>query len=237
MILRRITKHIKDQNWFAVGVDIFVVILGVYLGIYIGGIADENLENKRAQQTAAFLQVDLIADLDSLEKVLSAQQNVFTAFTRAAELLAEEERDEAALQQAMSTILTMETPTYFPDSSNYKALLSQGGLNLLQSSSLRRSISRLYEHTYPRHHNYAQLYDQQTDYVFREQISRYWDRIKHQLLTDNPDDIALFRNQLSGQARYTEGYITFLKQDVQGPANNLRALMGQSSYETSRKIE
>ncbi|MBU1210881.1 MAG: hypothetical protein KJ587_06375 [Alphaproteobacteria bacterium] len=29
MILRRLTKHVKDQNWFAVGLDFLIVVVGV----------------------------------------------------------------------------------------------------------------------------------------------------------------------------------------------------------------
>jgi hypothetical protein len=30
MILRRISAHVKDQNWFAVGVDFVIVVIGVF---------------------------------------------------------------------------------------------------------------------------------------------------------------------------------------------------------------
>ena len=29
MILRSITKHVRDQNWFAVGIDFLIVVVGV----------------------------------------------------------------------------------------------------------------------------------------------------------------------------------------------------------------
>jgi len=33
MILRPLTKHVKDQNWFAVGLDFFIVVFGVFIGL------------------------------------------------------------------------------------------------------------------------------------------------------------------------------------------------------------
>jgi len=33
MLLRSISKHVKDQNWFAVGVDFFIVVVGLFIGI------------------------------------------------------------------------------------------------------------------------------------------------------------------------------------------------------------
>jgi hypothetical protein len=35
MLLRSITKHVKDQNWFAVAIDFFIVVIGVYIGLQV----------------------------------------------------------------------------------------------------------------------------------------------------------------------------------------------------------
>jgi len=33
MILRRITRHVKRQDWFAVWLDLIVVVAGIYIGL------------------------------------------------------------------------------------------------------------------------------------------------------------------------------------------------------------
>jgi hypothetical protein len=35
MVLRRITEHVKTQNWFAVGLDFVIVVVGVFIGIQV----------------------------------------------------------------------------------------------------------------------------------------------------------------------------------------------------------
>ena len=35
MILRRFMQHVKEQNWFAVGLDVIVVIVGIFLGMQV----------------------------------------------------------------------------------------------------------------------------------------------------------------------------------------------------------
>lgn len=35
MLLRRFTQHFKEQNWFAVGLDVLVVIVGIFLGMQV----------------------------------------------------------------------------------------------------------------------------------------------------------------------------------------------------------
>ena len=47
MILRSITKHLKDQNWFAVGLDFFIVVVGVFLGIQVANWNEEQAFNDR----------------------------------------------------------------------------------------------------------------------------------------------------------------------------------------------
>lgn len=35
MLLRSMTKHVRDQNWFAVGLDFFIVVFGVFMGFQV----------------------------------------------------------------------------------------------------------------------------------------------------------------------------------------------------------
>ena len=35
MILRRITQHVRDQNWTAIAIDFVIVVVGVFLGIQV----------------------------------------------------------------------------------------------------------------------------------------------------------------------------------------------------------
>lgn len=35
MLLRRITEHVKAQNWFAVGIDFLIVVVGVFIGLQV----------------------------------------------------------------------------------------------------------------------------------------------------------------------------------------------------------
>lgn len=50
MLLRRFSKHVTDQNWFAVGLDVLVVIAGIFLGMQVTEWNDER-KNKDAERT------------------------------------------------------------------------------------------------------------------------------------------------------------------------------------------
>jgi hypothetical protein len=46
MILRSITRHVRDQNWFAVGLDFLIVVVGVFIGIQVANWNDERRDRE-----------------------------------------------------------------------------------------------------------------------------------------------------------------------------------------------
>lgn len=41
MILRRITEHVREQNWFAVGLDFSIVVVGIWVALMVGQWSDK----------------------------------------------------------------------------------------------------------------------------------------------------------------------------------------------------
>lgn len=52
MLVRRVTEHVKAQNWFAVGLDFVIVVVGVFIGIQV---ANWNEERQLAAQERSYL--------------------------------------------------------------------------------------------------------------------------------------------------------------------------------------
>ncbi len=50
MVVRRIREHVADHNWFAVAVDVGIVVLGVFLGTQVSNWNDERLDDRRAAE-------------------------------------------------------------------------------------------------------------------------------------------------------------------------------------------
>jgi len=50
MILRSLTRHVRDQNWFAVGLDFLIVVVGVFIGIQVANWNEER--QQRVRETA-----------------------------------------------------------------------------------------------------------------------------------------------------------------------------------------
>jgi hypothetical protein len=49
MLLRRITKPVKDQNWFAIGIDFAIVVSGVFVGLQVTSWNEARVAESRAE--------------------------------------------------------------------------------------------------------------------------------------------------------------------------------------------
>ena len=72
MLLRRITQHVKDQNWFAVGIDFLIVVIGVFIGIQVSNWNEARTSDIREKVILADLLEDLQADQASLSASLQS---------------------------------------------------------------------------------------------------------------------------------------------------------------------
>ena len=69
MLLRRITKHVKDQNWLAVGIDFFIVVIGVFIGIQVSNWNSSRTDRADEAVFLERLQDDLLRVEDASARV------------------------------------------------------------------------------------------------------------------------------------------------------------------------
>jgi hypothetical protein len=69
MILRSLTRHVRDQNWFAVGLDFLIVVVGVFIGIQVANWNDERVQQARERLLLAELREEAIRNADAARSV------------------------------------------------------------------------------------------------------------------------------------------------------------------------
>ncbi len=86
MILRRITKHVKDQNWFAVVLDFFIVVAGILIAFQITNWSEAQKEDALERQYLERLRDDIAlsakqarASITSQEEKLASQRTLLEA--------------------------------------------------------------------------------------------------------------------------------------------------------------
>lgn len=140
MLLRRITKHVKDQNWFAVGLDFFIVVIGILIAFQITSWND----GRSARQLESEYMILLTTDLRTIEGNLSeqlAQEHEIIANAKTA--LAAINTREAGVdptQMGHSLISIFGRRTLILDSPAFSELKSAGRLTLIEDTGLRNRI-------------------------------------------------------------------------------------------------
>jgi Family of unknown function (DUF6090) len=71
MRLRSLTKHIKDQNWFAVALDFIIVVTGILIAFQITNWSEARGERHREAQILREIATDLQADLETYSRTLN----------------------------------------------------------------------------------------------------------------------------------------------------------------------
>ena len=68
MLLRSITKHVKDQNWFAVALDFFIVVVGILIAFQITNWSQARNDGQLRMSYLERLESDLSQTIDYLSK-------------------------------------------------------------------------------------------------------------------------------------------------------------------------
>ena len=68
MLLRRLTEHLKEQNWTAVGVDFLIVVLGVFMGIQVQAWYESQREQKLVRDYLHRLNEDFSLSIAGTER-------------------------------------------------------------------------------------------------------------------------------------------------------------------------
>ncbi len=158
MILRRITEHVKDQNWFAVGVDFVIVVIGVFIGIQVSNW--NAARQDRVQQ--ALVETRLRDDFRVLGKELDRAQAYSERVSRSLDVLRESlmrgaarPEDDEAIKFAIRRGYSY--PTFIRHSPTYGELVANGRLDLVRNESLRIALARYDEQSQNRVFNLQQI--------------------------------------------------------------------------------
>jgi hypothetical protein len=166
MILRRVAEHAKTQNWFAVMLDFFIVVIGVFVGIEVANWNQARQDRHEERRYYSQLLVDLREDLE----VFSRAEKRADQYDEAAQLVIDQlggKTPPKASPGRMAMAIHKAGWVYIPYASRgtYNELVSTGNLGLLRSSELKSEIA-----------SYYASFDQnrQWDWLLRDQQSDYW---------------------------------------------------------------
>ncbi|MFN0023868.1 MAG: hypothetical protein ACKVS5_08210 [Parvularculaceae bacterium] len=140
MILRRITEHVKAQNWFAVAIDFIIVVVGVFIGIQVS-----NWNSAQRDKVLALDYIDrLAADIEIERALLARALNYFGKARRhAVTALAAFDGPADALDEKFLIDLYQASQVWFVsfNRGTYDELQSTGRIALIGDPDLRANLA------------------------------------------------------------------------------------------------
>jgi len=168
MLLRKITKHVTDQNWFAVFIDFLIVVVGVFIGIQVANWNESSQDLAKEQIYLERLNDELKVTIERLEggsELFSSSVNAFQFLLEARyEFQNSPETyvvDEDALMQAFNKINGGRVPASSP--AVFDEMVSSGELILIRNIKLRQALYEFDEYSKVALHAWKTLRDQLLD--------------------------------------------------------------------------
>lgn len=168
MILRRVTEHVKAQNWFAVGIDFVIVVVGVFIGIQVSNWNEDRETRQKAIVFTERLTEDLRKEAWGYESVIAYSRQTNANQRRVLQAMAGdlELSDEQFLINAYRATQYRENNRY---RATYDELVSTGAIGLITDPVLREAAVGLFTTGYME--EFAQrVRDSEYRQLFRETV-------------------------------------------------------------------
>lgn len=143
MIIRRIREHLSARDWWAVGIDLVIAILGVFIGIQFSNWNEARGERAQAREDRQ----RLIADLDSNQADLANRLRYFRAVQGHAQAtLATLAKPDASNDQDFLVHAYQASQVLLADPKRvtYDEILATGRLTRLGDPQLRDAVGNFY---------------------------------------------------------------------------------------------
>lgn len=144
MLLRRLTEHVRGQNWLAIALDLLVVIVGLFIGLQIDTWWEGQKEAQFESVYLTEIQEDFEANRSSLEEqIRSTERTISDMVTlHAQSLLPEPSLSFSELNTRFTSIHNM--PSFILVTRAYDNLTGSGDLKLLSSRPLKNALAEYY---------------------------------------------------------------------------------------------
>ena len=145
MIISRFTKNIKKQNWFAVSVDVLVVIVGIFLGLQVTNWQAAITEQKTAEKYLVRLSSDLQDDLDRMRHTEAFWHTIKNYTEQSLSYLEEPERNtQTSWNAVLGFFQASQIDPFQVNDITYNELQQAGQLSLLENHALRQKLAEYY---------------------------------------------------------------------------------------------
>jgi hypothetical protein len=144
MLLRRLSAHVRGENWFAVVLDLIVVVVGLFIGLQIDTWWGEQKDGQLESAYLLEIREDFEANRSSLQgQIARAEQTIRDMLIlQTQSTLAEPSISLAELNERFSSVTVM--PSFVVSTRAYANLTGSGDLKLIRNRSLKNAMAAYY---------------------------------------------------------------------------------------------
>ena len=141
MRLRRFTSHLKQQDWFAVALDILVVVVGIYIGLQVNNLNEERKEREEEFEFMSRLLDDAVYNEQQIKNIISRHQNRAVMAKQALDVLLDPnvQFEDPALSM-FHMLLSVDIASLRLYTGTYDELISSGKMGLLRDVKLKMLV-------------------------------------------------------------------------------------------------
>jgi len=141
MILRRIAEGIKNQDWFIVVIEIFVVVIGIYIGLQVDDWNKARQDRAEEMRVLQQLGIEVQAAIEAKNNVLKASRESEGFLIEAIEIIqGDREGDDLSFEQCSALWRSHIINPNFNGLLTYEELALSGNLGLLSNPALRSAL-------------------------------------------------------------------------------------------------
>ncbi|MGJ8558969.1 MAG: DUF6090 family protein [Litorimonas sp.] len=145
MILRRLTKHVNDQNWFAVALDFFIVVVGILIAFQITTWNENRSDDARAETYLERLNSDITTDIINARRKLEFWSQVSAYGTRGLDYAETGQANgQSDWQLLLAYFQASQVDEFFVTDTTYQEMRSAGELSLIKGEALRETLGNYY---------------------------------------------------------------------------------------------
>ena len=141
MILRRVAEHLKAQNWFAVGIDFVIVVVGVFIGIQVANWNEARRDRESEQQYLDRLREELSGILPQVRSMQARLADRLQRIQEVRDYLASGQGREALSDRHCAAVGTSHIyagTIFYPPT--IRELISTGRILLIRDPAVRTAI-------------------------------------------------------------------------------------------------
>lgn len=146
MMIRKLSEAIRKQDWFAVGVEILVVVVGIFLALQVDAWNESRKDRVLEKRYLERLDAEISSDIEAMQFGLDL---AWKRHDMGRMLLAALEDEDVARDQPAEFVTAIERAgwTFLPpiNDNTFEEIKFSGNLGIIENEDLRQSISAYYK--------------------------------------------------------------------------------------------